>query len=555
MKKHGIKMVIMSLLLFGLLMLPVQAQTSYELEIGESAVNFSNGNLAYKLDKPFNQTINTFQAWIKVPTNIADNTRVGIISGNYSVHTVNGVNFEVYTKGRVRVYWNNGQRDVIFETVDVRQNKWLHITIVRDYLGNKFLLFLNGEYQETVNGAGIKETISPYAYVIGFDRTNWRTKYPFKGEISKVSYFSQPRNATQIDNDYKTGDFLSDSDLIASFKLKNNDTLAEESGKNILAKRSDLDTYYDGTVIEGDYSFIILPDTQRMAKLNPDDLIQMSEWIIENKAKYNIKFVIHLGDLTDGGAAYPTQETMFVSAGIAMKMLDGILPYSLVLGNHDYDDELAMSRDTIYFNRTFNYSEYEDLETFGGAYESGKMDNTYHKITIGEHKYLIFALEFGPRDSVLRWANRVANEHPDYQLIYTTHSHISEDGGWMDKDHKGVPTGYPMHTIYGNEVNNADEVWEKFLTKHPKMILTLSGHVITDDIVVKTDVGDYGNSVQQILINGQGVFLSKGEPLLCLLTFTDNGKTINFNYINTKTEQFFNRQNQFSLPIGENINN
>ena len=46
------------------------------------------------------------------------------------------------------------------------------------------------------------------------------------------------------------------------------------------------------------------------------------------------------------------------------------------------------------------------LADFGGAMEPGRIENTFHTFHAGDHDYLVLALEWGPRDAVVEWANR-----------------------------------------------------------------------------------------------------------------------------------------------------
>ena len=77
--------------------------------------------------------------------------------------------------------------------------------------------------------------------------------------------------------------------------------------------------------------------------------------------------------------------------------------------------------------------------------------------------------------------------------------------------------------------------------------MVFGGHIITDDLVYRVDQGDNGNDVVQMLVDAQGVSLSKGEPLMLIIKFTNNGETMDFYYYNPLNDTYYNIQNRFSL--------
>ena len=111
----------------------------------------------------------------------------------------------------------------------------------------------------------------------------------------------------------------------------------------------------------------------------------------------------------------------------AMRTLDGVVPYSVLPGNHDIGTNgSANTRDTTLFNTYFPVSDFSGSETFGGVYpaEPDKYDNNYHTFHAGGTDWLVLSLEFGPRDHVLDWANEVVASHPNHRVIVVTHDYM-----------------------------------------------------------------------------------------------------------------------------------
>ncbi len=81
----------------------------------------------------------------------------------------------------------------------------------------------------------------------------------------------------------------------------------------------------------GSFTMAVLPDTQYYCESYPQHFYNQTKWIVDNAERQNIKFVLHLGDITNRN----TPEQWQV-AQRAITALDGHVPYALVAGNHDY---------------------------------------------------------------------------------------------------------------------------------------------------------------------------------------------------------------------------
>ncbi|MGA1873854.1 MAG: hypothetical protein ACMUHY_09305, partial [Thermoplasmatota archaeon] len=50
---------------------------------------------------------------------------------------------------------------------------------------------------------------------------------------------------------------------------------------------------------ETTFSIAVFPDTQIYPMYYPDTFINMTEWVVEHRDEYNIRFVLHEGDITN----------------------------------------------------------------------------------------------------------------------------------------------------------------------------------------------------------------------------------------------------------------
>ena len=163
-----------------------------------------------------------------------------------------------------------------------------------------------------------------------------------------------------------------------------------------------------------DYTFAALPDTQYLSRYYPSVFTTMINYITQNATGQKIKFVIGLGDITDQNTT-----AQWNTAKTAIKKMNGVVPYSVMPGNHDYNRSLDY-RDLSGFDAAFPISEYKSQSYFGGSYSSSSIANAYYKITAGNVKYMIMSLEFAPRNEVLTWAGNIIAANPDYNVILAT---------------------------------------------------------------------------------------------------------------------------------------
>ena len=300
--------------------------------------------------------------------------------------------------------------------------------------------------------------------------------------------------------------------------------------------------------VPGSFSLVALPDTQIYCERYPQHFYNQTKWIVENKERHNIRFVTHLGDITNRNTT-PQWEV----AQRAMQALDGVVPYSLVLGNHDCGPGgNCTSRDTM-LNDYFPLKTAEKQSTFGGVKDDGRLENSYHTFTACGQKFLVLALEFGPRDEVLAWADGIVARHADHRVLLTTHAYMYYDDTRYDwtkfgKDQKWNPHSYGTAKLDGG-TNDAQQIWDKLIAKHPNFFMTLNGHVLDDGLGKLTSPREGGNAVHQMLVNYQ-MKTEGGEGFLRLIEFLPDRKTVQVKAFSPSTGTYkTDPQNQFVLQL------
>lgn len=301
----------------------------------------------------------------------------------------------------------------------------------------------------------------------------------------------------------------------------------------------------------GAWTIVVLPDTQVYARRHPELFEAQIEWIRRHAKDRNIRYVLHLGDITNNNNA-PQWEV----AKRAMSRLDGVVPYALVGGNHDYGpDGKSANRETL-LNEYFPLSLFEKWPTFGGAMEPGKIDNTFHCFEAGGEKWIVLALEWSPRDQVVEWANRVLDEHPDHRGILITHAYLTSFSQRYDYAKYGeaqaaTPHHYPL-SGRPEGVNDGEELWQKLVSRHPNMVMTINGHDLQDGVGRLSSTGVQGNTVHQMLANYQVVNPQGGNGLLRLYEFLPGNQTVQVRTYSPALDEYLTDvQNQFTLDLSE----
>ncbi|MGI5832808.1 MAG: metallophosphoesterase [Thermoguttaceae bacterium] len=288
----------------------------------------------------------------------------------------------------------------------------------------------------------------------------------------------------------------------------------------------------DPALIDADnWMMVIIPDPQAYARYTRNQGIfeLMTAWIAENRDTLNIQQVVCVGDLVesnglqepDGVYANQTGLQMWASTSRAFERLDGLFPYILCTGNHDYGPDIfpegthygvrsAETRDS-HFNEFFPIDRNPALqgvlvETAPNAFGVHTLENAAYEWTVpGGKKMLAVALEFAPRDEVVEWAKELfaRPEYRDHFGIVATHSYILDY-------HRGVAHIDSKSYSVCESGNSGKQIWEKLVKPAENIRMVLCGHISkADDIYgctgFRVDPNDSGKPVYQILFDTQAI--------------------------------------------------
>jgi len=312
-------------------------------------------------------------------------------------------------------------------------------------------------------------------------------------------------------------------------------------------------TPWDGP--DGAWTLALFPDTQNLTRSQPEVLIRQCEWVVAHRQSHALRFVMHLGDITDLNSV-PEWE----NAQRAFRVLrEGGVPYSLLPGNHDLGPGGAAQDRTTRMNDFFTPDDYANSESHG-LFEAGRMENSHHELTTPWGKFLLLALEFGPREAVLEWAGRVASQHPNHHIIVSTHAYLYHDSTRYDWARFGEaqawnPKAYGVaQAADAGGVNDGEEMWKKFLSPHANIRAVFSGHVLGSGTGYRVDPGQQGQRIHQMLANYQeGVTPRRphhGGGFFRLLRFLPDQKTVQVRTYSPWLDQWLTEPNhQFDITV------
>lgn len=301
---------------------------------------------------------------------------------------------------------------------------------------------------------------------------------------------------------------------------------------------------------EGAFTFVVLPDTQNYSQNFPDVFTAQTEWIVAQRKARKIAGVFHLGDITNRNMVDEWE-----NARRSMTVLDDAhLPYCMVPGNHDYGAKGSAADRTTLLNDHFPIATQAKRPGWGGVYdkEPDRVDNNFQFMEAEGRKFLILGLEFGPRKDVVRWANEIAGDHPDHEIILLTHVFVYHDDTRYDwrkfKDKQSwSPHGYGVAKNFGDDVHDGEELWQALVSQHRNFVLTMNGHVLGDGLG-RLATAAHGREISQQLVNFQ-MRPNGGDGWLRLVEMRPDGTAQAYDYSPTRGQRNESPQNQFTFAV------
>ena len=496
----------------------------------------------YRMEKAFERSPDTFEAWINVP----EGSLGGTIMGNLfydSLQYEGTIEWAVDAIGRIKLNWDDGNFVYTFQNAHIDDGQWHHVAVVRDPAAHTFTLYVDGAEKDRVRSEQDDAVNANMPMSVGVDyRTFTSSKTPFEGYVRQITVYNGAIDEERIRSDMQTEQIADDY----NGQIMGNWVFGEEWTERFLSdttaneNHAALQTFdkYVGVASEDfeyDYMLVGIPDVQTCMRYQYDTYLDMMPWLADHAQSKKMAFAWQVGDLSDVGST----ESFYRDAAAGISKLDGKLPYSFVPGNHDYDHNWEPSRQQTYFDRYFPYDKYSRMSNFGGAYKEGSMANTYSLYEVCGVEYMVINLEYRPRKSVLRWAGRLCEMYPQRRVIVNTHSYMNNDGSFM--------------TDGDDESLGGEDVFEGLVKQYDNIFMAFGGHVCSDDALVRLDQGVHGNTVASFLIDTQTATHDNGvgEDIVFLMKINEQKKLMSCYYYSPANDGAYNIQNQFEISFAE----
>ena len=303
----------------------------------------------------------------------------------------------------------------------------------------------------------------------------------------------------------------------------------------------------------GSWSLIMVPDVQNYVKWgrNQPILDLISSWIVDNIDTLNIKMVVCVGDLVENNEKIindydgdQTTQKQWEYVSNVFAKLDGKVPYIAATGNHDYSidrEGKRRSRYSEFFHTDRNHLNQKILVQ-NSRNEKGEptLENSAYEIK-GLHgkDYLFITVEYGPRDTVITWAKKVAAlpQYKNHRVVLITHNyldakdrHTTGEIRWLYWEPYNIDNMIQKSPrIKLPSANNGLQIWEKLVQPSTNIEMVLSGHISGEGY--RLDKNSGGKSVHQILFDAQSIggghrYGNGGDGWIRILEFFPDGKTV-----------------------------
>lgn len=288
------------------------------------------------------------------------------------------------------------------------------------------------------------------------------------------------------------------------------------------------------------FTFVALPDTQYYSQSYPATFNAQTQWIKDQKVARNIVFAVQLGDIVNTGSNL----TQWSRARAAMNILHGEVPYSVVLGNHDYD-ALNDHSTANNFLANFGPQTYAGMDWFGGASVDGR--NQYQRFTGGGYEFLHMTLQWEPDSASLDWARSVLSANPGVPTIISTHAYLRDGSNTRSIAPTATsPAGQPGF-------HSGESIFQQFVRTTPQVFMVLNGHYSSaDNEGHQVSANILGQPVFEMVTDYQ-TFQPSGDQntgFLRYLRFDPAGNTITaYTYSPTRNEFLTDANSLFSFSV------
>lgn len=254
------------------------------------------------------------------------------------------------------------------------------------------------------------------------------------------------------------------------------------------------------------FTIALLPDTQKYVEKQEyhEIFYDQTAYLASNNETENIVFVSHLGDIVEHGDN-PDEWSV---ASKAMESLDGVVPYGIVIGNHDFEDEWNNpNMGSPQFLQHFPQSRFSSYPWWISWSPDELSSCQLFETAIGNFLYFHLTVDSPP--PTVEWAQGVLDEYPGTPALVTTHAYLRENGR--------IPVPYLGGMSEGDwDGISADDLFTDFIAPNNQIWMVTCGHISAEHYQVSRN--NRGQEVYELLQDYQNREYG-GEGFLRLIRF------------------------------------
>ena len=287
----------------------------------------------------------------------------------------------------------------------------------------------------------------------------------------------------------------------------------------------------------------MLPDSQNYAKMKKNLCCfegQIS-WIFNNLEDLKIKFVTHVGDLSNDDG----DEEQFRRGFFQLGKLNGAVPYGICAGNHD----MSADGTSPYFAKYFPENDTKNHYYWISSYDGNK--HNAQRISLNGKDFLFIHLAYLPSDGAIEWAQRILEDNPDCYAIITTHAFLIKDWSERGIARRQSRVSGTDFRIHKDGMNAGEDIYSKLVVPYKNVRMVLSGHYVGRDYL-ELDVE--GRRVHAILADLETEKPYGGNGFLRIIQFVPSeGKIYNYTYSPLLDAYKLGEYDSFVVDINDKI--
>lgn len=260
----------------------------------------------------------------------------------------------------------------------------------------------------------------------------------------------------------------------------------------------------DLTAQNGEYTIAWISDTQYYSRSFPEIYYEMTDFLVNEKDRLNLKYIVHTGDLVHN-ADVAEQWDVAIKAQSTIENI----PNGVLAGNHDVFHEDA---DYSVFYEHFGAEKYSMKPYYAETFENNR--GHADVIDIGDTQYLFVYMGYIQTEESLKWLDGVFKKYPERYGVLVLHDYITNEGTYSQDGQK---------------------IFDEVVSKNPNVKMVLCGHrYVFANISTKLDDDGDGNAdrtVYEILGNYQAAGDMGGSGFMRFLKVNENeGKIYMYSY-------------------------